>query len=67
MYSNCTDGELRLAGERTTVTGRLEVCYNKAWGTVCNYAWGDEDSHVACGQLGFQSYGNDLLLVEQAT
>ena len=57
MYSNCTDGELRLAGKRTAVTGRLEVCFNKAWGTVCDYEWEDDDSRVACSQLGFQPYG----------
>ena len=57
MYSNCSDGELRLAGEQTAVSGRLEVCYNKAWGTVCNYLWGNYDSRVACSQLGFQPYG----------
>ena len=37
VYSDCSDGDLRLAGEKTAVSGRLEVCYNKVWGTVCNY------------------------------
>ena len=57
MYSDCSDGELRLTGERTAASGRLEICYNKAWGTVCNNAWGVTDSRVACRQLGFQPYG----------
>ena len=57
VYSDCSDGDLQLGGEKTAVSGRLEVCYNKVWGTVCNYAWGDDDSRVACRQLGFQAYG----------
>ena len=61
MYSDCSDGDLRLAGERTAVSGRLEICYNKAWGTVCNNAWGSDDSRVACRQLGFQPYGENAL------
>ena len=56
-YSNCSDGEIRLAGEVTATSGRLEICYNHAWGTICNYQWEDSDSNVACRQLGFHSYG----------
>lgn len=57
IYSNCSDGELRLGGKLTATSGRLEVCYNRAWGTVCNYGWGINDLRVACHQLGFQPYG----------
>ena len=56
-YSNCCDGEIRLAGETTATSGRLEICYNHAWGTICNYQWGEPDSDVACRQLGFQYHG----------
>ena len=56
-YSNCSDGELQLAGKVTATSGRLEICYNRAWGTVCNYGWGTTDSVVVCRQLGFQPYG----------
>ena len=57
IYSNCSDGEIRIAGRVTTTSGRLEVCFNRAWGTVCNYAWGTNDFRVACRQLGFQAFG----------
>lgn len=59
MYSDCSDGDLRLAGERTAVSGRLEICYNNVWGTICNNVWGNGDSRVACRQLGFQPYGEE--------
>ena len=58
MYSNCSDGELRLAGKVTARSGRLEICYNRAWGSICNYAWDTTDTNLACQQLGFQPYGN---------
>ena len=59
MYYNCSDGQLRLAGKVTATSGRLEVCYNRAWGTVCNYAWGTTETQLACQLLGFQAYGNN--------
>ena len=38
--------------------GRLEICFNDAWGTVCSSSFGPLDARVACNQLaGFQSEG----------
>ncbi|CAI8021725.1 Fibrillin-2 [Geodia barretti] len=61
VYSNCTTGDIRLAqgttnfigAENSTVQGRLEVCINHAWGSVCGDDFFDtNDAAVACRQLG---------------
>ena len=45
-----------------TREGRLEVCINNAWGTVCNTLFGREDAEVVCEQLdGFQRGGTYVL------
>ena len=61
--ANCTDGEVRLVDGPSTNKGRLEVCHNQAWTTVCNNGFGTEESRVVCGQLGFQRYGNAVTVI----
>jgi len=42
----------------TNVTeGRVEICIDKAWGTICDTYWDNREAQVACRQLGFPSIG----------
>ena len=53
----CKDGQLRLVGGSSENEGRVEICYENQWGTVCNHGWSSENARVVCRQLGFQSLG----------
>ena len=54
---NCTYGDLRLVDGAASFEGRVEICINNQWGTVCDDLWGSKDVMVACTQLGFLSQG----------
>ena len=47
-----TPGEVRLADNISEIEGRVEICYNGEWGTICDNHWGPLDAMVACRQLG---------------
>ena len=54
----CTRGDLRLILTGTSsLEGRVEVCNNNNWGTVCDDLWTSVDANVACRQLGFRDTG----------
>ena len=53
----CTQGSVRLQGSTAPRTGRVEICNNNVWGTVCDDFWGTPDATVVCRQLGFSTTG----------
>ena len=57
LFGNCSDGQLRLVGGANSSLGRVEVCVNNAWGTVCNSKFGTNEARVICRQLGYSGNG----------
>ena len=44
---------IRLVGGANQYEGRVEICINNVWGTICDSMWGQQEASVACKQLGF--------------
>ena len=55
--ATCTQGGIRLQGGANSREGRVEICNNNVWGTVCDDFWGTPDATVACRQLGLSDTG----------
>ena len=53
--SLCTDGDIRLVNGVTSNEGRVDICFDNHWGTICDDEWGPPEATVVCRQLG---YGN---------
>lgn len=53
----CNNGGIRLSGANFDFEGRVELCQDSVWGTVCDDSWGSADAMVACRQLGYLTEG----------
>ena len=59
----CLDGAVRITGGRNPNMGRVEVCINSTWGTVCDEDWDDTDAAVVCRQNGYSPHGMNPLFI----
>ena len=57
----CIDGDLRLVDGARNYDGRVEICYEGVWGTICDDGMSESDftpvAKVVCKQLGLPEDG----------
>ncbi len=53
----CTENDVRLVGASLPNEGRVEICINNAWGTICDDGWDANEATVVCRQLGYLTTG----------
>ena len=59
----CIDGDVRLVNGSTAMEGRVEVCINSTYGTVCDDFFDSNEATVVCSQLGLMSGGKYMYIV----
>lgn len=62
LFIGCTEGDVRLADGVTKLEGRVEICKNHVWGTVCHTLWNAPDARVVCRQLGLSVAGTYIFM-----
>lgn len=60
--SNCTTGNTRLVDGANNLEGRVEICINNAWGTICDSTFSEDEAVIICNSLGLPYNGTYLLL-----
>lgn len=57
--SLCPNGDVRIVDGNSNSDGRVEICLDGEWGTVCaDRHWDEEDARTTCRQLEFDDEGN---------
>ena len=60
IHAVCNDGDLRLVNGSVPTEGRVEICRNNSYGTICDDQWDVLDARVACRQLGYSERGMSM-------
>lgn len=57
LIAECATGEIQLVGGADQTQGRVELCVEGRWSSVCGKQWGNSESFVVCSQLGLVQAG----------
>ena len=65
LTAPCRNGDVRLVGSSDLLQGKVEVCVNETWGTICEDFWDTNDTQVVCRQLGLPAEGISYVAIAQ--
>ena len=55
IFSGCNESDIQLVDGSNAFEGRVEVCVDEQWSTVCSLSlpgWGRREAEVVCRQSG---------------
>ena len=55
--NHCSDYDIKLVDGPSANEGKLLICINRVWGTLCNDNINSTDAAVICRQLGYRAEG----------
>ena len=59
------EGDVQLDGLSVFYAGRVEICHNGVWGSICGESstqpWSQKNAQVVCRQLGYIGAVNSIL------
>ena len=62
VNASCATGDVHLVDSHRVNRGRVEICYQGQWGTVCDDGWSSTDARVVCSQLGYSPFGIIIIM-----
>ena len=67
--NRCNEGSVKIVDWEgmESMRGRVEICHNDIWGTVCNDMWGNQDAMVVCRQLNFNFIRKNVCIIMRCT
>ena len=57
ILAPCETGEVRLVGGNVPYEGRVEICLDNEWGSICDISWDEADASVICARLDYLTDG----------
>ena len=58
--AECNTDSARLVDGPSPLHGRVEVCVDERWSTVCDDNWDDADATVVCKQLTSNLHSGEM-------